>query len=118
MAGSSKLSARGVVCSNRVSRSTIEQKAGHIGAGVAPDRVGGGLGDGDGRQVDIGVEDALGVLGQRFGQGAAVRAVDLGEAAAALQQLLLDRGLAEQLEGGVADDRAGGQNEYLPFDGV
>jgi hypothetical protein len=83
------------------------------------DGVGGGLGKGDGAQVDVGVQDALGVLGERLGQGATVGAVDPGVAAAALQQLPLDRVIAaEQLQSGVADDRARGQYEDLALGGV
>ena len=85
---------------------------------VVPDGVGGCLGERDRGQIDVGVQDALGVLGQRLGQGSAVRAVDPGEPAAALQQLFLDGGVTEQLDRGVADDRAGREDEDLPFSGV
>ena len=77
-----------------VRRSIVEQQTGNIRSRVVTGRIGGRLGGRNHTEIDVGIDQALLVRGQRCAKAGAVGPVNYSIAATRMEQLMLIRRVA------------------------
>jgi hypothetical protein len=89
----------------------VEQQPRDVGPGIVSGGIGGVLGHADHAEIDIGIQNAFLIGWKLLGESTAVRPINDRMAAADVQERMFLGGVAEFVDHGLGDQRAGAEEE-------